>query len=103
MLEKVKRIRKVNGFKYNGQFNANLWITDSHLEDMRREAEGRKEVTDPNLKRRMTMRASRPLDSMISSSVTRKARGIQEMDGVKRRKVRGGSKGMRRCWQCPRA
>ena len=47
--------------------------------------------TDPNLKSLMMTRASRPLESRISSSVTRKARGIQETEGRKRRKEKVSS------------
>jgi hypothetical protein len=48
----------------------------------------KKKKTDPNLKSLMMTRASRPPVSRISSSVTRKAREIQETEGRKRRKVR---------------
>ena len=44
----------------------------------------------PNLKSLITTIASSPLVSRISSSVTQKARGIQEKEGKKRHRDEGG-------------
>jgi len=51
-----------------------------------------KKQTNPNLKSLIMMRASRPPISRTSSSVTRKARGIQATEGRKRERVKDCSK-----------